>query len=441
MTEGPEFGIISYMTFRKETLAGVVISAIVIVGSFMSGLFVGGQHEPLFSVPGVSAATSSLPSRDLSTFWKVWDLLNEKYVFNNGNSSTTKVAVTDDEKLWGATEGLVKSFGDPYTVYFPPDQAKLFDSNIEGNFEGVGMEIGIQNNTLTVVAPLKDSPAEKAGIKAGDKVIKIDGQSAADISVEAAVKLIRGKKGTPVVVSVLRDGLTSPKDISITRDTIVIPTIKTQEKSSKVVNGKVEDSKDPNLTSGVYVVHLFSFGAASADDFSKAINSFAKSGSKKLIIDLRGNPGGYLDAAVDMASWFLPKGATVVTEKGRGDDIVYKSYGYDLPEGIKDAKVAVLIDKGSASASEIFSGAMQDYGRAKLIGDKSFGKGSVQELLHLDDGSSVKITVARWYTPKNRSISLAGLEPDIKVSLSESDLKNGKDAQTARAIEYLNTGK
>ncbi len=329
---------------------------------------------------------------------------------------------TTKEKLWGAIEGLTASYGDPYTVFMPPVEAKQFQDQIRGDFEGVGMEIGVKDDLITVIAPLKDTPAERAGLRPGDGIVSIDGKSTEGMSTDEAVNLIRGPKGTTVDFKIVRDGALS--DVPVVRDTINVPTIK----------GTLDK------TSGVYTIALYTFTATSGDLFTSTLADFRASGSHKLIIDLRGDPGGYLDAAVSIASHFLPSGSVVVTEdyKGKQENLVHRSAGTGgVPSG---TQVVVLIDQGSASASEILSGALQDNKTATLIGTRSFGKGSVQELVDID-GGSLKVTVARWLTPAGRSISDGGLTPDIKVDRTQDDAKAGKDPQMERAIQFLTTGK
>jgi len=284
------------------------------------------------------------------------------------------------------------------------------------------MEIGVKDGVLTVVAPLKGTPAEAAGVKAGDQVIAIDGKSTDGLSTDKAVSEIRGPKGTTVELSIIRNG--KSLDIKIVRDTIQVP--------------ETKDGLDS--ATGVYSIALYEFTSNSADLFDQAFSRFKASGATKLIIDLRGNPGGYLDAAVDIASHFLPKGATIVTEDfgGKEDNDVHTSFGYDdVPAS---TKIVVLIDGGSASASEILSGALQDAKVATVIGQKSFGKGSVQTLLDIDKGS-LKVTVARWITPAGHWIMGNGITPDITASYTKADTPDGNDTQVVRAIKFLTTGK
>ncbi|MEO6536353.1 MAG: S41 family peptidase [Candidatus Paceibacterota bacterium] len=405
-----------------RTMRLSVLFALVLVLGFAGGLTVGaaGGSKVLSNVPLLSDGLNSTPdqSLDFADFWKVYNTLQTKFVQTHASTTTA----TNKDKVYGAIQGLVASYGDPYTVFFPPEQSKQFNDTIAGNFSGVGMEIGInKDKVLTVIAPLKGTPAEKAGILAGDTVLAIDGKSTEGISTDEAVKLIRGKKGTVVTFTILRNGATSK--IPITRDTIQVPTI--------------DNSYDAKT--GIYTIALYEFSGTSANLFENAFKDFKASGSRKLIIDLRGNPGGYLSSAVSMASHFLPKGSVVVTEdyKGNQENTVHRSSGSGgLPNG---TKVVILIDQGSASASEILAGALQDTKTATLIGTRSFGKGSVQELVNVGD-ASLKVTVARWLTPLGRSISDGGLTPDIQSSTTPELIAAKRDVQKERAIQFLTTG-
>ncbi|HRZ30540.1 MAG TPA: S41 family peptidase [Candidatus Paceibacterota bacterium] len=402
----------------------VVVGAL--AATFSLGFYFGTeQHSAEEKVTTLVGKEAGRPSTvDFSPFWQAWNILDEKYVADNGNSSTTK-ETTDQERVWGAIAGLTNSLDDPYTIFLPPEEKKKFEEEISGNFSGVGMEIGIKDDVLTVVAPLPNSPAKRAGVQAGDKILKIDDKLSSNLSTDEAVNLIRGPEGTVVRLTLFRGAETSvektePFEVSITRDVIIIPTIDTKE-----------------TPEGVYVIRLYNFSAVSPNLFRDALRGFVESKKDKLVIDLRGNPGGFLDAAVDMASWFLPVGKPVVVEKhgGETEDRVYRSRGYDI--FTDNLKMVILIDRGSASASEILAGALSEYGKAILVGEKTFGKGSVQELIPLEGGSSLKVTIAKWYTPKDHSISLNGLQPDVAVAITEEDFKAGRDPQLDKAIEIL----
>jgi len=399
--------------------------AVVAALAFGAGIAVG------TSGPSVAAIATHIPllgdgldatpdqSVDLTAFWKAWNALSENYVITHASSSLP----TTKERLHGAIRGLASSYDDPYTVFFPPEESKAFAESISGSFAGVGMEIDVKDGVLTVVAPLKGTPAEAAGIKAGDQIAAIDGKSTDGISTEKAVTKIRGEVGTTVNFTIIRDG--KALNIKVTRDTIQVP--------------ETEDGIDE--ASGVYHIALYQFTSSSARLFSQAFERFKASGAKKLVIDLRGNPGGYLDAAVDIASHFLSKGVAVVTEDfdGRESNRVHTSLGYkDVPAG---TNIVVLIDGGSASASEILAGALQDAQVATIIGTKSFGKGSVQTLIDLD-GGSLKVTVARWITPSGHWIMGNGITPDITVAYAAPDATEAPktDPQMARAVKFLTTG-
>ena len=352
---------------------------------------------------------------DMAEFWKVWNLLDKKFA-----KASTSDQLTTEEKIQGAIEGLVKAYKDPYTVYFPPAEAQEFDENISGNFSGVGMEVGMRDGVVTVIAPLPDTPAEKAGVLPGDAIVKIDDKSTDGMSLDEAVKLIRGEKGTKVVLQVYRKGETELIDIPIIRDNIDIPTVKTEQ---------VDD---------VFIISLYSFNAVAESKVRDAFKEYLKSGAEKLIFDLRGNPGGFLQGAVGIASYFLPAGKVVVKESFNdpSKDQVLRSYGKRIGN-FNPKNTVVLIDGGSASASEILAGALQDHKVATLIGTKSFGKGSVQELVELDDGSSLKVTIARWLTPNGTSISKTGLTPDIIINRTPKQRLAGEDPQRDAAIRFL----
>ena len=398
-----------------------VICALVATLGFIGGVFVGSDNKNLLAnVPllGNGLDATPDPTADLSGFWKAWNVLSVRFVETHASSSIP----AGKEKIWGAIEGLVESYGDPYTVFMRPEDAKIFAEDISCNFSGVGMEIGVKDGVLTVIAPLKNTPAERAGILSGDQIVAIDNTSTKGLSTDAAVKLIRGDKGTTVVFRIIRGG--EAQDISVIRDIIQVPTI--------------ESSLDQ--ASGVYTIALYSFSANSGSLFNKALAEFRASGSHRLLIDLRGNPGGYLASAVSISSHFLPQDEVIVTEDydGHKENISHKSRGTGgIPEG---TRIVILIDQGSASASEIVAGALQDHDKATLIGTHSFGKGSVQELVDIGSGA-LKITVARWLTPSGRSISDGGLAPDIEVARTQADVTEGKDPQTERAISFLTTGK
>jgi carboxyl-terminal processing protease len=405
--------------FVSKNKWGTAVVAVFILASFFVGFHVGAQApNPIDQVTDVSNKIStSTPTgnADFSLFWKTWNLLDEKYVATH--ASTTDSA---QQRLYGAIKGMVESLGDPYTVFFPPEDAAIFKSEIAGNFEGIGLEVGVKDDMIVAVSPLKGSPAEKAGILPGDIIVSVNGESTEGRSVDQVVKTIRGKKGTKVTLTLIRDPKKPPFDAVMVRDTISVPTVDTEAR------------KD-----GIFIIKLYSFSETSPDLFRSALQQFVVSGDHKLILDLRGNPGGYLDAAVDMASWFLPQGSVVVQEdygSGKKGD-TYESKGYNIFN--KNLQMIILTDGGSASASEILAGALHEHGIAKLVGTKTFGKGSVQELIPISSDTSLKVTVARWLTPNGLSISDHGIVPDVEVNLTPDDVKNRNDLQTKKAIEML----
>jgi len=404
------------MEFLRRHAALLILGVIIAISAFNLGVNVG-EKSLSTTVVGIENTTEGKPTNvDFAPFWKAWNLINEKYV----PASTTSETVNDQEKVWGAIKGLTGSLDDPYTVFFPPVESELFESDIRGNFEGVGMEIVAQDGAITVVAPLKNSPAAQAGIMAGDRIIKIDNKETSNISTEEAVQLIRGPKGTQVILTVFRNGTKEPFDIKVVRDVINVPTINTKE-----------------LPGGIFVIELYNFSAQSPNLFRLALRELILSGNDKLILDLRGNPGGYLEAAIDMASWFLPSSKVIVREDfgPSKEEKVYRSKGYDIFD--ENLKFVILVDRGSASASEILAGALSEYGKATLVGDKTFGKGSVQELVNITSNTSLKITIARWLTPNGLSISQDGIEPKFLVKYSNEDREAGRDPQLEKAIEIL----
>lgn len=399
---------------------GAGLSAFLIAAAFFSGFHFGADTRVEAGLGALFAKQIDEPAEgvDLSEFWEVWNLMEEKFV-----SGTTTSPLTDEERVYGAIEGLVGSYRDPYSVFLPPEDAASFEEDISGNFGGVGMEVGIRDGIITIIAPLPDTPAEQAGLVAGDRIIRIDGEGTERMSIDAAVKRIRGEAGTDVVLTIFREGESDFRDVSVTRAIIDIPTIKTE------------------VRDGVFIVSLYNFNALSEMKMQTALREFVTSGLDKLVIDVRGNPGGFLQSAVSISSYFLPIGKVVVEEnfgaQGGRDDVLYRSTGKVIGDFNPDNMV-VLIDQGSASASEILAGALSAHGVATLMGETTFGKGSVQELVNLSDGSSLKVTVARWLTPDGVSISEGGLEPDIVVERTSQMIIDGEDPQLEAAVSFLN---
>ena len=415
---------------RPRWIAAGVVAAVLL--AFSVGVYAGVTERlqntvsaAQVTIPGTTitlqgGSDGSAPSDvDFSKFWQAWNLLQDNFVQTHASGTIP----TYQERVYGAITGLTDSYGDPYTVFLPPSDAKQFNDDIKGSFGGVGMELGARNGSLTVVSPLKGSPAEAAGVRSGDVIIGIDNKSSEKMPVDEAVRLIRGEIGTSVTILLRRAGVAEPIEVKIVRQTIQIPVINTYARGD-----------------GIFVIELYSFSENSTDLFRGALRTFFESGATKLILDLRGNPGGYLDAAVQMASYFLPVGDVIVTEDfvGKAGNVSDRSLGYNVFAN-KRLSMAILIDQGSASASEILAGALQQHGVAKLVGTRSFGKGSVQQLMQLGGGAELKVTIARWLTPNGQSISDGGLKPDIKADRTQDDVKAGKDPQKDAAITWLIT--
>lgn len=407
------------MVFRKKKVLKIVI-IVVLAAILFGGGFLIGEKQSTTTVSDKIFFNQELgkpEAVDFSMFWQALQILEDKYV-NSAKIDYKKI-------LYGAIEGMTGSLGDDYTVFMEPEKAKSFMQSVSGDdsFEGVGMELGLKAKTITVITPLDGTPAFKAGIKAGDEILKVDNTSTENMQVEEVVNLIRGKKGTQVKLSIMRNDFKEPKDFILTRDTIQVPVIKWEMLNSST------GEKD------IAYIKLYQFTANLSSKFKDVISEALKDNAKKIIIDLRNNPGGYLETAVDLTSWFDPKGSVVVKEEFKdGETDEYKSSGYSA---IQNFPVVVLVNKGSASASEIMAGALRDIKGVKLVGEKTFGKGSVQEVETFKDGSSLKVTIAKWLTPSGISINEEGLSPDIAVGLTEDDYNNGKDPQLDKAIELL----
>lgn len=386
---------------KFKNLSILVFLVLVILISFGLGIYFGKTHYRVCPPEEV----------DFSLFWEVWNRLEKKFVNEEKLDIQTMI--------YGAISGMIKSLEDPYTVFLNPEETERFIKDVKGIFEGVGMEIGIKKGQLQVIAPLEGTPAHRAGLRPGDKILKINGISTVDMTVREAVNLIRGPKGTEVILTIFREGWEKSKEFKIVRDIIEVPSLKWEMKNENIVYLKI-----------------YQFFEKTRFDFREAAREILRSPGEKIILDLRNNPGGYLEIAREIAGWFLETGQPVVIEDfgGRREQRIYRSLG---PGKLLDYPMVILINQGSASGAEILAGALRDNRGILLIGEKSFGKGSVQDWEKLHDSSSLKITIAKWLTPKGESITEKGLEPDIKVEMTEKDYEEGRDPQLDKAIEVI----
>jgi len=347
-------------------------------------------------------------SVDYNLFSDVLETINSKYF---------KQPISEKNLFYGAIKGMVAGLKDPYSVFFEPEEASKLKTELAGSFEGIGAEITSRKNIIVIVAPLEGTPAEHAGLKPNDEVYSIDGVDALGMTSDEAVSKIRGKKGTEVKLLIMRKGWEKPKEIVVKRDVINLITVTSEIKNDKIAYLRISYFNDKTTA-----------------EFNKAARKVLAASPKAIILDLRNNPGGYLYSAVEVAGLWTG-GKTVVYEKSRNGE--EKEHVADVEAKFADLPTIVLVNEGSASGSEILAGALQDYGLAKLLGTKTFGKGTVQELIEFADGSMVKVTVAQWLTPKKRVIEEKGIEPDIKVELSEKNIEEEKDVQLEKAIEIL----
>lgn len=393
---------------RKWSLRRIIGTLILVVLFFGGGVAVGRGdiHLQGLSLETASAARGPL---DYSTVDQVYNILSRDY---DGNLDQTKL-------IDGAKQGLVAAAGDPYTEYFNPGDAKTFNEELSGSITGIGAEIGSDAaGNIQVVSPIAGYPAEKAGLKPKDLIGAINGQPTSGMSVDAAVSKIRGAAGTKVTLSIIR-GEGNPFNVTITREKITVPSVTWSE------------------AAGIGYMKISQFTDDTVSLAKKAASEFKAKGVKGVVLDLRGNPGGYLNGAVNVSSLWLPQGKTVVSER-RGSAIIdTEDATGDNP--LKGLPTAVLIDGGSASASEITAGALHDNHAATLVGVRSFGKGSVQQVENLSDGSELKVTIAHWYTPNGININKKGIQPDTIVNLTDNDIKSGKDPQKDKAFQIVNS--
>ncbi len=407
------------MALSKTIIKKIAFSAtlaLVVAGLILGGFAFGYQRGEQVGTSQVQINVantdgSGTTDADFSVFWEAWQRLKRFHV-DAGK-------LTDQKLVYGAIRGITNAFGDPHTNFFEPADAQKFEEDINGNFGGIGAEIGILNEQLAITSPLKGTPSQAAGLKSGDVIVKINDEPTQGLDVSEAVKKIRGPVGTKVVLNIFREGWLQAKDITITRALITIPTLDlTLHNNNQIAQ-----------------IQLYSFNENAPLQFFKAVYGLLNSHVKGVVIDLRNNPGGYLEVASNLAGYFVDRGTVVVSERFReGSDKVLRADGN---ASLKNIPVVVLINRGSASASEILAGALRDLRGAKIIGERSFGKGTVQEINELKDGSTIKITVAHWVMPKGLILDKNGIKPDYEVALTDEDIKAKRDPQLAKALQVL----
>jgi len=384
-----------------------VICLIAVGIAFVGGFYF---HEVIFQQYYKAAYT--VDGIDFSLLKKAWDQVSANYVDQD--------KIDNQKMIYGSVSGMVKSIGDPYTEFFDPEESKAMQENIAGSFEGIGLQLGMKNDVVTAISPIKGTPAERAGLRPGDIIVAVDKKQTADLSIDEVVSMIRGPKGTKVVLTILREKET--KDIEITRDIIKIDPM-----DWEIIT--LEDGRK------IAKISLFEFTETAYQEFKKAAFEILNENVSGIVLDLRGNPGGLVNEATDIAGWFLNQGQVILTEQDKdGNKTDLKSNG---PSNFSSLPIVVLIDEGSASASEIIAGALKDDRGILMIGKTSFGKGTVQKIIDFDDGSSLKVTIAKWYTPSGVRIQDTGIEPDIKVEYTTEDYNSGKDPQMDRALQEI----
>ncbi|MBU1151442.1 S41 family peptidase [Patescibacteria group bacterium] len=350
-------------------------------------------------------------SADMNLFWTVWEELQNKYVNEDLLDEKTMV--------YGAIKGMVGALDDPYTVYMNPEESEEFSASLGGTLEGIGAELTVEDGALTIVSPLRDSPAERAGLLPGDIIFRVEEDFTAEMTLFEAIMNIRGEAGTDVSLTIIRDGEDDPFEVTITRASIDLESVSFED-----------------LGDGLFYISINQFNDRTAIEFNDAISQIILEEAKGLIIDLRYNGGGYLDISVDLLSYLLPSNSVAVEirQKDESENSMMYTNG---SQKLLNVPLVVLVNEGSASASEILAGAVQDHKRGLVMGTASFGKGTVQEVETFADGSSIRMTIAKWFTPDGRSINEVGIAPDIVVEISDEDIENEYDRQKQEAIEYL----
>lgn len=406
---------------RARRYRWVYLTIIIVIIAFGGGILVGqgiyikknitnpdGTISPT-KVANLDRNINRSDTVDFNQFWQVWDEIKAKYV---------KQPVKDTDLFYGAMQGMVYGLGDPYSVYFPPAAAAEFDKDLSGKLSGIGAEVGKKQNQIVVIAPLPDSPAQKAGLRPGDKILAIDTLPTFGMDVTEAVSKIRGTPTSSVTLTISRDGWKKAQDITIHRAVITAPAVMFSVKPGNIG-----------------YIRVMQFNDDTVPQFNQAVSELKRRSVKGIILDLRSNPGGLLDAAVTVASQWLPGDTLIVSQRANNgvENKLVSAGKHDLV-GIK---TIVLVNGGSASAAEILAGALRDNGAASVIGEKTFGKGSVQDYHYLPDGSSLKVTVAEWFTPSGSNINEKGIVPDVEVKEDFEQEQIGEDVMIDKALEIL----
>ncbi|RME47539.1 MAG: S41 family peptidase [Chloroflexi bacterium] len=403
------------MSYRLKGVVRLVLmgwlTAIVITTAYLAGFAT--QQISEIEARQASAQPRAGETTTFDLFWEAWDILRHNFYGPLPNS---------EEMVRGAIRGVIDTLNDPYTAYAGPAEARLFEESLNGNFEGIGATVEKRDGQIVIVAPLPNTPAERAGLRTGDIILAVDGEPLLDADLWQAVAKIRGPRGTRVTLTVLRPGQSEPFEVTIQRERIEIPVVE-----SRIIreNGAV-----------IAYIKLFRFSNNAPRRFRSELRQLLSENPQGVILDLRDNPGGYLHVAVQIASEFIGEGL-ILTERGKNEEREHPAQPGGLLTGQNALPLAVLVNRGSASASEIVAGAIQDHHRGVLIGETTFGKGSVQISHDLSDGSNLRVTTARWFTPNGRQIHELGLEPDIAVPRTDEQIDAGVDPQLDRAIQYL----
>lgn len=410
----------------SKALRATLVSALAIVlllGAFSGGVLVGwavplrSGSQVSFKLPWLTSATpqpGETPAPvDKDTlfkpFWQAWDIVHQQYVDQ---------PVNDEKMMQGAISGMMESLGDKHTSYMNPDEYRQQTTSLQGDYEGIGAWVDTTADYVTIINPMPGSPAEKAGLKTGDKIIAVDKEDVTGIDGNLVLRRVLGPAGTSVTLTIQREGETKPMVVTIVRAKIVVPSVET-----KMLDGNIA------------YLHLVTYGDKSSDEVRKALKDLLAKNPKGLVFDLRNNGGGYLETAIQIVSEFIDKGTVMYEQYGDGTRRTFTALSGGVATKIP---LVVLVNEGTASASEITAGAIQDYGRGKLVGAKTYGKGSVQNWIELNNQEgAVRVTIARWLTPKERQINEVGLQPDVEVKITEEDVKAGKDPQLDKAVELL----